>query len=69
MMAEPKFIGKVKLTKQGQITLPQEARNDLKICLESELYWYEIDDCLVLVKELVNQKELAKNLTNKKKRK
>jgi len=64
-MNQTKFIGKVKLTKQGQITLPNEARQDLGIDLEQEVYWYEINDCLVLVKELVNQKELSK-LINKK---
>lgn len=66
-MTRPKFIGKVKLTKQGQITLPREARKDLKIELDSELYWYEVNGSLVLVKELCNQKELVDRL-NKKKR-
>ena len=65
---EPKFIGKVKLTKQGQITLPQEARNDLNIELGMELYWYELDDSLVVVKELVNQKDIIGKILNKKKR-
>ena len=67
-MKEPKFIGKVKLTKQGQITLPQEARNDLGIDLGAELYWYELDDSLIIVKDLVNQKELVEKILNKKKR-
>lgn len=53
-----KFIGKAKVTKQGQVTLPNEARQDLGIELNSEVYWYEIDDMLIAVKELVNQKEL-----------
>jgi len=64
-MKKIKFIGKVKLTKQGQLTLPNEARQDLNIKLEQEVYWYEMNNCLVLVKELVNQKELSK-LINKK---
>ena len=69
-MEEPKFIGKVKLTKQGQITLPQEARNDLDIGQEADLYWYELGDSLILVRELVNQKELLDSiLKHKKKRK
>ncbi|MCK5282985.1 MAG: AbrB/MazE/SpoVT family DNA-binding domain-containing protein [Nanoarchaeota archaeon] len=69
-MEEPKFIGKVKLTKQGQITLPQEARNDLNIEQEADLYWYELGDSLILVRELVNQKELLDSiLKHKKKRK
>ncbi len=66
---KPKFIGKAKLTKQGQITLPFEARNDLGIKLDSEVYWYEVDDYLVVVKELVNPKELESKLNKKSKRK
>ena len=65
---EPKFIGKVKLTKQGQITLPQEARSDLGIKLGDELYWYELDNSLIIVKDLVNQKELVEKILKKKKR-
>jgi bifunctional DNA-binding transcriptional regulator/antitoxin component of YhaV-PrlF toxin-antitoxin module len=57
-MDSPKFIGKAKVTKQGQVTLPFEARKDLSIPIESEIYWYEINDCLVVVKDLVNQKDL-----------
>lgn len=53
-----KFVGKAKLTKQGQLTLPFEARKDLGIESESELYWYIADDFLVAVKNLMNQKEL-----------
>ncbi len=53
-----KFIGKAKVTKQGQVTLPNEARQDLGIELNSEVYWYEIDNMLIAVKNLVNQKEL-----------
>ena len=60
-----KFIGKAKLSKQGQITLPFEARQDLKIELNSELYWYEIDDALVLVKELMNTEDLKKVVLKK----
>ena len=55
---EPKFIGKAKLTKQGQLTLPQEARKDLKIDSKSDVYWYEFNDVLVLVKDIVNPKEI-----------
>ena len=54
---EAKFIGKAKLTKQGQLTLPREARKDLGIGAESGVYWYEFNDALILVKELVNPKE------------
>ena len=65
---EAKFIGKAKLTRQGQLTLPQEARQDLKIDAESEVYWYEFNDILVLVKELVNPKDLVNNVLNRKKK-
>ena len=66
---EPKFIGKAKLTKQGQLTLPQEARQDLKIDAKSEVYWYEFNDILILVKELVNPKEIVNFVFNRKKKK
>ena len=65
-MGLPKFIGKTKVTKQGQITLPFEARKDLDIEVNSEVYWYEIDGALVLVKELVNQKDLMEVILKKK---
>ena len=65
-MKNVKFIGKVKLSKQGQITLPLEARDDLGIKINSEVYWYEIDNCLILTKELVNQKDLMKIISKKK---
>jgi len=58
---EAKFIGKTRLTKQGQITLPHEGRHDLKINSESNYI-------LVLVKELVNPKEIV-NLILKKRKK
>jgi len=64
---EPKFIGKAKLSKQGQITLPFEARQDLNINLNSELYWYEFNDCLIIIKELVNQNDLISMVLDKKK--
>lgn len=63
-----KFVGKAKLTKQGQLTLPQEARQDLKIDAKSEVYWYEFNDILILVKDLVNPKELINFVFKKKKR-
>lgn len=64
-MPESKFISKVKLTKQGQLTLPLEARKKLGINLEDELYWYEFDGVLILTKELLNQKELDKKVRGK----
>jgi len=67
MMEDPKFIGKAKISKQGQVTLPLEARKDLGIPLESDIYWYEIDGCLVVVKNLVNQKDLMNIVLNNKK--
>ena len=65
---DPKFIGKAKLTKQGQLTLPQEARQDLDIDAKSEVFWYEFNDILILVKDLVNPKELVDFVFKKKKR-
>ena len=66
---EPKFIGKSKLTKQGQLTLPQEGRQDLKIDSKSEVYWYEFNNVLIVVKDLVNPSELINSVLNKKKNK
>jgi bifunctional DNA-binding transcriptional regulator/antitoxin component of YhaV-PrlF toxin-antitoxin module len=61
-----KFIGKAKITKQGQVTLPFEAREELKLDLNSEVYWYLVDDHLVVVKDLVSMGELV-SMINKKK--
>ena len=65
---EVKFIGKAKLTKQGQLTLPQEARKDLNIDSNSEVYWYELNDILVLVKDLVNPKDVVNLIFNNKRK-
>ena len=65
---EAKFIGKAKLTKQGQLTLPHEARKDLKIIAESDVYWYEFNDVLILVKSIVNPKEIASLMLKKRKK-
>ena len=54
----PKFIGKAKLTKQGQVTLPRAARIALNIEEESEIYWYQVNNTLIAVKELVAPKDL-----------
>ncbi|MFC1704735.1 hypothetical protein ACFLZ6_00220 [Nanoarchaeota archaeon] len=66
-MNKVKFVGKAKITRQGQVTLPYEGRKNLKIDLESEVYWYEVNGCLIVVKELVNQKDIM-NMVNKKKK-
>ena len=68
MKKEVKFIGKARITKQGQVTLPYEGRKDLNIDLESEVYWYEVNNCLVVVKDLVNQEKIMSMVNNKKKR-
>ena len=65
---EAKFIGKAKLTRQGQLTLPQEARKDLKIGAESEVFWYQLNDVLILVREIVNPRDIME-LINKKRKK
>ncbi|MFH1642229.1 MAG: AbrB/MazE/SpoVT family DNA-binding domain-containing protein [Nanoarchaeota archaeon] len=66
-MVHPKFIGKTKVTTQGQITLPFEGRRDLGIEINSEVYWYELNNCLVVVKDLVNQKDLTKVINKRSK--
>ena len=63
-----KFIGKAKITKQGQVTLPFEARDELKLDLNSEVYWYLVDDHLVVVRDLVSTEDLATILTKKNKK-
>jgi bifunctional DNA-binding transcriptional regulator/antitoxin component of YhaV-PrlF toxin-antitoxin module len=65
-MTTSKFIGKVKITKQGQLTLPLEARKDLGISLEDEVYWYELDGVLVVSTELLSQKDLEDKIRGKK---
>ena len=65
---EAKFIGKAKLTKQGQLTLPQEARKDLKISAQSEVYWYELKDVLLVVKDIVNPKDIFDLIMKKRKK-
>jgi len=64
-MDKSKFIGKAKITKQGQLTLPLEARKDLGINLEDEVYWYELDDVLIVTKELLSQADLEKKVRGK----
>ena len=61
-----KFIGKAKITKQGQVTLPFEAREDLNLDLNSEVFWYLVDDHLVVVKDLVSVDDLADMLNKRK---
>jgi|SRR3989344_5568098 len=65
---DSKFIGKSKLTKSGQVTLPKEARQDLKIDQNSEIYWYEINDVLVLAKDIVNPSDIFDLINSKKKK-
>ena len=65
---EAKFIGKAKLTRQGQLTLPKEARKDLKISAESEVYWYELNDVLLVVKDIVNPKDIFDLIMKKRKK-
>ncbi|MBU90124.1 hypothetical protein CMO94_01170 [Candidatus Woesearchaeota archaeon] len=62
-----RFIGKAKITKQGQVTLPFEAREELKLDLNSEVYWYLVDDHLVVVKDLVSVDDLIIKMNKQKK--
>ena len=59
---KPKFIGKAKLTKQGQVTLPTEARKDLGLDSEAEIFWYVVDNHLVALKDLTSIEDLQKKL-------
>ena len=63
----PKFVGKAKLTRQGQLTLPFEARQDLGIKPDSEVYWYEMDGYLVALKELMSPKDVGDYIRKKRK--
>ena len=64
-MEKPKFIAKVKLTQQGQVTLPTEARANLNISCGEELYWYEYNGSLIMVKDLMNQEDLLRKIEKK----
>ncbi len=64
-----KFIGKARITTQGQVTLPSEARESLNLGTNAEVYWYQVDEHLVVVKDLVSVEELANMLSNKKRKK
>ena len=66
---DAKFIGKARLTKQGQLTLTLAGRQDLKIDSKSEVYWYEINGTLILVKDLVNPTDILDLILNKKRKK
>lgn len=54
-----KFVGKSTVSKQGQITVPLEARKDLRITLEKPLYVYESGEAIIALKRLVSLEELA----------
>ena len=64
-----KFIGKARITTQGQVTLPSEARDSLNMDANSEVFWYQVDDHLVVVKDLVSVDDLADIISNKKRKK
>ena len=64
-----KFVGKAEITKQGQVTLPFEAREELKLGLNSEVYWYLVDDHLVVVKDLVSVEDLDAIIKRRKSKK
>ncbi len=57
-MEPPKFIGNSKLTKQGQATIPQEGRKSLHLSPDADVFWYQVGDTLVLVKDLVAPQDL-----------
>lgn len=57
-----KFVSKAKITQQGQVTVPLEARSDLKINIGDDLYWYEYEGTLIASKELLNHADLEKKM-------
>lgn len=57
-----KFIGNAKITSLGQITVPKEARQEIKVREGDELYWYSVNGVLVATKELMSLKELKKKV-------
>jgi len=57
-----KFAGNVSITSQGQVTIPLKSRKELKIEINSEVYWYEYKDMLILVKNLSEEKKLEERL-------
>lgn len=61
-MKKLKFIGKAKITSLGQVTLPKEARLDIKVKEGDEIYWYLVNGQLIATSELMNFKELKKKL-------
>jgi bifunctional DNA-binding transcriptional regulator/antitoxin component of YhaV-PrlF toxin-antitoxin module len=65
---EARFIGKSKLTSTGQLTIPKEAREEINVGEGSDAYWYSIGDALVLVKEILNPKDLISSLSKKRKK-
>jgi len=65
---EAKFIGKARVTKQGQLTLPLEGRKDLKISAESEVYWYELNGALLVVKDIMSPSDIISFMLKKRKK-
>ena len=57
-----KFVGRAKMTKQGQVTLPNEARQDLSINSNSEIYWYEVNEYLIATTKLLSVEDVEKKL-------
>ena len=60
-----KFVGKARITKQGQVTMPFEARNELQLNSDSEIYWYLVDNYLVVVKDLMSVDDLLKTINKR----
>ena len=60
-----KFVGKARITKQGQVTMPFEARNELQLNSDNEIYWYLVDNYLVVVKDLMSVDDLLKTINKR----
>ena len=60
-----KFVGKARITKQGQVTMPFEARKELELNSDNEIYWYLVDNYLVVVKDLMSVDDLIKTINKR----
>ncbi|MBI4439532.1 AbrB/MazE/SpoVT family DNA-binding domain-containing protein [Candidatus Woesearchaeota archaeon] len=56
------FLGKSRLTTQGQTTLPMEGRSGLGVEVGSEVYWYSVDGFLIVTKDLCSHEDLSRLL-------
>ncbi|HLC65114.1 MAG TPA: AbrB/MazE/SpoVT family DNA-binding domain-containing protein [Candidatus Nanoarchaeia archaeon] len=56
------FLGKSKITSQGQLTLPLEGRAQIGVSNGAEVFWYSVNDFLIVTKKLCSQDDITKIL-------